>query len=36
VAGTSLAQGRFLNAATESEPVAVLGVATAQLEMRKN
>jgi putative ABC transport system permease protein len=31
VAGTSLAQGRFLNAATASEPVAVLGAATAQL-----
>jgi putative ABC transport system permease protein len=31
VAGTSLAQGRFLNAATEREPVAVLGAATAQL-----
>jgi putative ABC transport system permease protein len=29
-AGTSLAQGRFLNAATASEPVAVLGAATAQ------
>src|SRR2546430_1378560 len=31
VAGTSLAQGRFLNAATAREPVAVLGVVTAQL-----
>jgi putative ABC transport system permease protein len=31
VAGTSLAQGRFLNAATVREPVAVLGAATAQL-----
>jgi putative ABC transport system permease protein len=31
VAGTSLAQGRFLNAATAREPVAVLGAATAQL-----
>jgi putative ABC transport system permease protein len=31
VAGTSLAQGRFLNAATASEPVAVLGATTAQL-----
>ena len=30
VAGTSLAQGRFLNAATEREPVAVLGAAAAQ------
>jgi len=30
VAGTSLAQGRYLNAATEREPVAVLGAATAQ------
>ena len=30
VAGTSLAQGRFLNAATAREPVAVLGAATAQ------
>jgi putative ABC transport system permease protein len=29
-AGTSLAQGRFLNAATAREPVAVLGAATAQ------
>ena len=29
-AGTSLAQGRFLNAATTREPVAVLGAATAQ------
>jgi putative ABC transport system permease protein len=29
-AGTSLAQGRFLNAATAREPVAVLGVAAAQ------
>ena len=29
-AGTSLAQGRFLNAATEREPVAVLGAAAAQ------
>jgi putative ABC transport system permease protein len=28
--GTSLAQGRFLNAATAREPVAVLGTATAQ------
>jgi putative ABC transport system permease protein len=28
--GTSLAQGRFLNAATAREPVAVLGAATAQ------
>jgi len=31
VAGTSLAQGHFLNAATAREPVAVLGAATAQL-----
>jgi len=31
VAGTSLAQGRFLNAATAREPVAVLGSATARL-----
>ena len=31
VAGTSLAQGRFLNAATAREPAAVLGAATAQL-----
>ena len=31
MAGTSLAQGRFLNAATAREPVAVLGAATAQL-----
>jgi putative ABC transport system permease protein len=30
VAGTSMAQGRFLNAATAREPVAVLGAATAQ------
>jgi putative ABC transport system permease protein len=30
-AGTSLAQGSYLNAATEREPVAVLGAATAQL-----
>jgi putative ABC transport system permease protein len=30
VSGTSLAQGRFLNAATASEPVAVLGAATAR------
>jgi putative ABC transport system permease protein len=30
-AGTSLAQGKFLNAATAREPVAVLGAATAQL-----
>jgi putative ABC transport system permease protein len=30
VAGTSLAQGRFLNAATAREPVAVLGADTAQ------
>ena len=30
LAGTSLAQGRFLNAATAREPVAVLGAATAQ------
>ena len=30
VAGTSLAQGRFLNAATARQPVAVLGAATAQ------
>ena len=30
VAGTSIAQGRFLNAATAREPVAVLGAATAQ------
>jgi putative ABC transport system permease protein len=29
-AGTSLAQGRFLNASTAREPVAVLGAATAQ------
>jgi len=29
-AGTSLAQGRFLNAATAREPVAVLGAATAR------
>jgi putative ABC transport system permease protein len=29
--GTTLAQGRFLNAATAREPVAVLGAATAQL-----
>ncbi|MFI5064756.1 MAG: ABC transporter permease [Streptosporangiales bacterium] len=31
VAGTSLAQGQFLNAATAREPVAVLGAATARL-----
>jgi putative ABC transport system permease protein len=31
VAGTSLAQGRFLNAATANEPVAVLGAVTAGL-----
>jgi putative ABC transport system permease protein len=31
VAGTSLAQGRFLNAATDREPVAVLGATTARL-----
>jgi putative ABC transport system permease protein len=31
VAGTSLAQGRYLNAATRNEPVAVLGAAAAQL-----
>jgi putative ABC transport system permease protein len=31
VAGSSLAQGRFLNAATAREPVAVLGAVTAQL-----
>jgi putative ABC transport system permease protein len=31
VAGTSVAQGRFLNAATAREPVAVLGAATARL-----
>jgi putative ABC transport system permease protein len=31
VAGTSLAQGQFLNAATAREPVAVLGASTAQL-----
>jgi putative ABC transport system permease protein len=31
VVGTSLAQGRFLNAATAREPVAVLGATTAQL-----
>jgi putative ABC transport system permease protein len=31
VAGTSLAQGQFLNAATARQPVAVLGAATAQL-----
>jgi putative ABC transport system permease protein len=30
-AGTTLAQGRFLNAATEREPVAVLGATAAQL-----
>ena len=30
-AGTSLAQGRFLNAATEREPVAVIGALTARL-----
>jgi putative ABC transport system permease protein len=30
-AGTSLAQGRYLNAATEREPVAVLGATAAQL-----
>jgi putative ABC transport system permease protein len=30
-AGTSLAQGRYLNAATEREPVAVLGAAAARL-----
>ena len=30
-AGTSLAQGQFLNAATEREPVCVLGAAAAQL-----
>jgi putative ABC transport system permease protein len=29
--GTSLAQGQFLNAATQREPVAVLGAVTAQL-----
>jgi putative ABC transport system permease protein len=31
VAGTSLAQGRFLNTASAREPVAVLGASTAQL-----
>jgi putative ABC transport system permease protein len=31
VSGTSLAQGRFLNAATAREPVAVLGAGTARL-----
>jgi putative ABC transport system permease protein len=31
VAGTTLAQGSYLNAATEHEPVAVLGAVTAQL-----
>jgi putative ABC transport system permease protein len=31
VAGTSLAQGRYLNAATAREPVAVLGTVTARL-----
>jgi putative ABC transport system permease protein len=31
VSGTSVAQGRFLNAATAREPVAVLGATTAQL-----
>jgi putative ABC transport system permease protein len=31
VAGTSVAQGRYLNAATAREPVAVLGYTTAQL-----
>jgi putative ABC transport system permease protein len=31
VTGTSLAEGRFLNAATAREPVAVLGAVTAQL-----
>jgi putative ABC transport system permease protein len=31
VAGTSLAEGQFLNAATAREPVAVLGATTAQL-----
>ena len=31
VAGTSIAQGQFLNAATAREPVAVLGATTAQL-----
>jgi putative ABC transport system permease protein len=31
VAGTSVAQGAYLNAATAKEPVAVLGAATAQL-----
>jgi putative ABC transport system permease protein len=31
VSGTSLAQGRFLNAVTAREPVAVLGAVTAQL-----
>jgi putative ABC transport system permease protein len=31
VAGTSVAQGRYLNAATASEPVAVLGAEAAQL-----
>jgi len=31
VAGSSLAQGRFLNAATAREPVAVLGAVTARL-----
>jgi putative ABC transport system permease protein len=31
VSGTSMAQGRFLNAATSSEPVAVLGAVAAQL-----
>ena len=31
VAGTSIAQGRYLNAATAREPVAVLGYAAAQL-----
>ena len=30
-AGTSLARGRYLNAATDNEPVAVLGAASAQL-----
>jgi putative ABC transport system permease protein len=31
IVGTSLAQGRFLNAATARQPVAVLGATTAQL-----
>jgi putative ABC transport system permease protein len=35
VAGTSLAQGRFLDAATAREPVAVLGAAAARLILQQ-